>query len=173
MTTDDTQDKALPIAGRPVAKRTDDRHIYGPRTLGAVLPPLLRPVFKKRAPATAQVLADWEMIMGPAIAAVTTPRKLFAGTLSIACNGPIAMELQHLAPTLIGRINAHMGQIIVSRLRFIQDIQPIGAAPAPPRRQPAVEASRAAVAGMPEGGLRDALESLGRMVLSTPPTRRR
>ncbi len=149
------------------------RHIYGPRPLGALIPPMVRPAFKKRAPATAQVLADWDIIMGPAISAVTTPRKLFAGTLSIACVGPVAMELQHLAPTLIGRINAHMGQIIVSRLRFVQDIQPQTQNPRPPPRKPAAEAAHHAVATLPEGELRDALESLGRMVLSTPPARRR
>lgn len=163
MTTDKPTDKPRPYS--------EDRHVYGPRALGAVLPPLVRPAFRKRAPATAQVLTDWEAIMGPAIAAVTAPRKLFAGTLQIACTGPIAMELQHLAPTLIGRINAHMGQVIVSRLRFTQDLQP--AQPAAPARRPAVEEAQAAVAGLPEGGLRDALESLGRMVLSTPPARRR
>jgi hypothetical protein len=147
------------------------RHVFGPRPLAAVLPPLVRPAFKKRSPATAQVLADWEAIMGPAIAAVTTPRKLFTGTLTIACTGPVAMELQHLAPTLIGRINAHMGQVIVSRLRFVQDIQP--PKPPPPTRKPADAAARKAVADLPEGPLRDALEQLGRMVLSTPPARRR
>eukprot|EP01037_Dinobryon_pediforme_P005832 gene5832-5898_t len=161
MTTDHTDDKPT----------NDTRHVYGPRPLGAIIPPIVRPAYKKRSPATAQVLADWEAIMGPAIAAVTTPRKLFAGTLSIACVGPVAMELQHLAPTLIGRINAHMGQVIVSRLRFVQDIQPL--APRPPPRRPASEAAQKAVSGLPAGDLRDALESLGRMVLSTPPTRRR
>ena len=138
---------------------------YGPRPLGALVPKLVRPAFKKRAPATAQVLADWEAIMGPALSAVTTPRKLFAGTLSIACIGPVAMELQHLAPALIGRINAHMGEVIVSRLRFVQDMQPPKPLPAP--RPPAEDAARNAVQTLPESPLRDALERLGRMVLST------
>ncbi len=154
----------------PKLDKGDTRHVFGPRPLGALIPPLVRPAFKKRAPATAQVLADWEVIVGPAIAAVTTPRKLFQATLAIACNGPIAMELQHLAPTLIGRINAHMGQIVVTRLRFVQDFT--APKPLPPGRKPATQAAQAAVAGLPEGPLRDALESLGRMVLSTsPPTR--
>ncbi len=166
MTTELTDNKT-----RPVANRTDDRHVFGPRPLGALIAPIVRPAFKKRSLGTAQVLADWEVIMGPAIAVMTTPRKLFAGTLTIACVGPVAMELQHLAPTLIGRINAHMGQIIVSRLRFVQDIQPLP--PAAPVRTPAIEAAHVSVSGLPDGPLRDALESLGRMVLSTPPTRRR
>lgn len=160
-----------PPDNKPRRPRTDGRHIFGPRPLGALIPPIVRPAFKKRSPATAQVLADWEIIMGPAIAATTTPRKLFAGTLSIACIGPVAMELQHLAPTLIGRINAHMGQILVSRLRFVQDIHPN--TPTPPTRKPANEAAKKAVATLPESDLRNALESLGRMVLSTPPPRLR
>ena len=75
---------------------SDERHVYGPRPVGALMPRLTRPAFRRRAPATAQVLADWSAIVGPAIAAVTTPRRLAAGTLTIACAGPIAMELQHL-----------------------------------------------------------------------------
>ena len=155
----------------PKSDKTDTRHVFGPRALGALIPPLVKPAFKKRAPATAQVLADWDLIVGPAIAAVTTPRKLFQATLAIACNGPIAMELQHLAPTLIGRINAHMGQIVVTRLRFVQNFT--APPPAAPTRRPAIAAAHNAVADMPEGPLRDALESLGRMVLSTPPPPRR
>ena len=61
----------------------DNRHIYGPRPVSALVPGLVRPAFARRAPATAQVLADWAAIVGPALAAQTTPRRLFSGTLSI------------------------------------------------------------------------------------------
>jgi hypothetical protein len=142
-----------------------DRHIYGPRPVGALVPALVRPAFRKRAPATAQVLADWEAIVGPALAAVTTPRKLFSGTLAIACSGPVAMELQHLSEPLMARINGHLGRVAVTRLRFIQDVPPPLPAVAPVRPQ-AREAARRAVASLPEGPLRDALEALGRAVLT-------
>jgi hypothetical protein len=144
---------------------TDERHVYGPRPLGALMPRLTRPAFRRRAPATAQVLADWAAIVGPAIAAVTTPRRLSAGTLTIACAGPIAMELQYLAPELIGRINAHLGHQTVASLRFVQT------APIPAPLQPTqpahvdTSAADAAVAALPEGELRDALAALGRAVL--------
>lgn len=141
------------------------RHVYGPRAVGALVPALVKPAFNKRAPATAQVLADWEAIVGPAIAAVSVPRKLFGGTLAIACSGPLALELQHLAPQLMERINRHLGRIAVTRLRFVQDAPPARVAPRPPRPA-AVAQARAAVAGMPEGDLRDALEALGRAVLA-------
>ena len=79
------------------------------------------PAFRKRAPATAQLLADWPAIVGPALAAVTAPRRFASGTLAIACSGPIALELQHLAGELMARINAHLGRVTVTRLRFVQE----------------------------------------------------
>ena len=154
------QDDAGKLA-RPEA----ERHVYGPRQLSALVPGLVRPAFRRRAPATAQVLADWDIIVGPAIAAVATPRKLFAGTLAIACPGPVALELQHLSGQLVERINTHLGKTVVTRLRFMQDA--LAAPPLAPRPPPqAVAEARAAVALLPEGGLRDALEALGRMVLT-------
>jgi len=147
---------------------SDERHVYGPRPLGALVPRLTRPAFRRRAPATAQVLADWPAIVGPAIAAVTSPRRLTAGTLTIACSGPIAMELQHLATELIGRINTHLGKPVVASLRFVQTASP--PAPAPPPAPPAspadLAAAEAAVATLPKGELRDALAALGHTILS-------
>ena len=156
MAADEPDDKAQDVA---------NRHLYGPRPVGALLPALVRPAFRRRAPATAQVLADWEAIVGPALAAVTTPRKLFSGTLAIGCAGPVAMELQHLAVPLMARINGHLGRVAVTRLRFLQDVPPPRPTLPPPRPQ-AIEAARRAVASLPEGQLRDALESLGRVVLT-------
>ncbi len=142
------------------------RFVYGPRPLSALVPALVRPAFKRRAPATAQVLADWDIIVGPAIAAITTPLKLSSGTLSIGCSGPAAMELQHLSDALMGRINSHLGQVAVQRLRFVQSaLRPAAPAPAKPPPQ-ALEAASRAVASLPAGDLRDALERLGRAVLT-------
>ncbi len=143
------------------------RHVYGPRPVSALLPVVTRAAFRRRSPAAAQVLADWPSIVGPALAAVTTPRRLLAGTLTLACSGPIAMELQHLATELIARINAHLGAPTVQALRFVQTAP----APALPPRAPrvvagAAEAAEAAVAGLPSGELRDALAALGRAVLN-------
>jgi hypothetical protein len=170
MTKQDAPGKhAQPAAAHPPgAPPPGERHIYGPRQVSALVPALVRPAFRRRAPATAQVLADWEVIVGPTIAAVTTPRRLFAGTLAIACSGPVALELQHLSGQLIERINTHLGKVTVTRLRFVQDALPSPSPPPRPKPQAVAEA-RAAVASLPEGGLRDALEALGRMVLTRRP----
>jgi hypothetical protein len=145
----------------------DARHVYGARPLAALVPHLTRPAFRRRSPATAQVLADWPAIVGPAIAAVTTPRRLISGTLTIACAGPIAMELQYLGGELIARINTHLGSQVVSGLRFVQTTAIV---PVPPQRIPPDPASQAeaeaAVAALPEGELRGALAALGRAVLA-------
>jgi len=146
----------------------EERHVYGPRPLGALVPRLTRPAFRRRAPATAQVLADWSAIVGPAIAAVTTPRRLSAGTLTIACAGPIAMELQYLATELMGRINTHLGKPVVASLRFVQTATPPDPAPppAPPAAPADLAAAEAAVASVPKGELHDALAALGHTILS-------
>ncbi len=168
---DSSRDKAKP--GRiekspPAADTQAARHIWGPRSLGAVLPPLLRPTFRKRAPATAQIIADWDNIVGPAIARSTIPRRLSAGTLVIACTGPIALELQHLSDVLMERINTHVGHVLVERLRFLQEASVAADVPRPPPvpSPQAMRAAEAAVSDLPEGALRDALAALGRSVLT-------
>jgi hypothetical protein len=164
--------KMKPLQDKPAQapQAENSRHLFGPRGLATLIPPIVKPALHKRAPATAQLLADWAAIIGPALADVSTPRKLFQGTLAIACSGPVAMELQHLAPVLMNRINTHLGQIAVTRLRFVQDVQTQPSEP--PARIPATEAAARAV-DLPPGKLRDALLSLGAQVLSTSPLLRR
>lgn len=132
---------------------------WGPRTLGALLPAIVKPALHSRNAASAQLVADWDAIVGPAHAATTRPRRLSAGTLTLACAGPAALELQHVADLLIGRINTHYGRQLVSRLRFVQDDTALGDR-TPPRRPPAAPIP-VDIPDMPEGPLRDALAALG------------
>ncbi len=153
-----------PPQGSPQPAPEPPRFVYGPRPVGALIPSLTRPAFRRRAPAAAQVMADWAAIVGPELAALTTPRRLSAGTLTLACAGPVALELQHLGPALIGRINAHLGTETVRRLGFVQ-IPPQAAPARPPPRpaDPAIGARiEASLADLPDGDLRTALAALGR-----------
>jgi hypothetical protein len=155
------------------ADKAAERHPYGPRPIAALLPALTRTAFRRRSPAAARLLADWEAIVGPSLAAVTVPERCAAGTLSLACAGPLALELQHLAPKLIERINTHVGRELVTRIRFHQTRLPArGAAPArtPRRVEAEVGAALAArLAGVPQGALRDALAALARAIESAEP----
>lgn len=145
----------------------DSRRVYGARGVGALIPAIAKPAFRRRSPAAAQILADWGSIVGPALAATTVPRRLNGGRLAIACSGPVAMELQHLAPQLIARINSHIGQALVTELRFTQDHLPAAiipvVPPAPPSAQVIATVARK-ISDLPDGPLRDALDSLGRSV---------
>jgi hypothetical protein len=160
-------------AAEPPKPDPETRSIYGPRPLGALVPRLVRPAFRHTSPAVAQVLADWDAIVGPVLAAVSAPKRLASGTLTIACSGPVAMELQHYAGELIERINTHLGSPTVKALRFVQTALPAPRpAPVRPPIPPAViEAAEAAVAGLPDGELRTALAALGRAVLVARPPR--
>jgi hypothetical protein len=149
---------------------TPARSPYGPRPLGALIPALTRPVFRKKSPAGAQLMANWVEVVGPALAAVTVPHRFAAGTLTIACNGPVAMELAHLGPQLVARINGHLGTLTVQRLRFLQQAP---SQAAPPRRPvpvaPLPERVEQAVATVPGEELRAALAKLGRGVYRNRP----
>ncbi len=142
----------------------EKRNVWGPRAVGSVLPALLRPAFRRRSPASAQLLTDWSAIVGPALAAVTEPRRLSATTLTVACAGPVAMELQHMTGELLSRINGHLGRIVVERLRFTQDT----AAPALASPLAAAIPGPVPVLGLAPGPLHDALARLAAAITTKP-----
>lgn len=152
----------------------DWRFVHGPRPIAALIPAVTRPALRRAVPGAYQLLEAWSGIVGPALAEVTLPKRLSRGSLTIACAGPVAMELQHLSNELIGRINRHLGAQTVHRVRFTQTLAPRAVPPAKPRPTPAVErAVDEAVAGLPQGPLRDALAALGRAVLTEAAARSR
>ncbi len=144
---------------------------YGaPRPLGSLMAPLTRPVLRRLHPGAAQVMAEWENLVGPGLAGRTTLRALDRGTLTIACAGPVAMELTMLAPQVMARINAGLGRVVVTRLRFVQ----ARTAPPPAPRARVVNAALPApvaekLDAMPEGPLRDALAKLAQGVYRKAP----
>jgi hypothetical protein len=141
-------------------EQDDKRNVWGPRAVGALVPALVRPAFRRRSPASTQVLLDWPTIVGPALAAVTAPRRLSGTTLTVACGGPVAMELQHMTGELLSRINGHLGRVVVERLRFVQD----AVLTAPPAAELADAPPPPVIEGVPDGPLHDALVRLGRAV---------
>lgn len=110
---------------------------YAPRGIAALIAPVVRPAFKRRAPAAAQIMADWASIAGPHLSQRAAPVKFAGGTLTLACTGPTAMELQLLSPQIIARLNLALGNNMIERLRFVQQAPNISApAPPPMPRQP-------------------------------------
>lgn len=158
-------------------KQQDVRLAMGPVPVARLLAKVTRPLTGRVSATTARLALDWPQVVGPALAAVTAPERLSGGkggrVLTIRAVGPVALELQHLAPQLIERINAHLGPGAVARLKFLQSVpgfaEPQAPASAPPRRAPDPQALArldAALADLPEGPLREAMERLGRAIAS-------
>jgi hypothetical protein len=124
-------------AGKPEARplSSEAPRRFTPTALGALVPRLARPAFRRLPPAAAQLLTEWEALAGPAAARLGTPIGFSRGTLTIAAAGPAAMELGMLAPVLIERINGALGRRAVERFRFVQTRLP--AVPAAPVARPA------------------------------------
>ncbi len=140
---------------RKAALADDSRRAYTSRGLAELVPLLTRPAYRRRSPAGALLMSEWSQIVGPRLALQTEPRRLTGLQLTIACAGPVAMELQHLSGVLIERINTHAGRTLVDRLRFVQDILTV--------RAP--KATRAAVPPRPVEGVEEGElnEALGRL----------
>jgi hypothetical protein len=141
------------------------RFVYGPRPLGGLIPTVTRHTFRRHNPASAQILADWDIMVGPKVASVTVPRRLDRGVLTIACAGPAAMDLHYMGVEVINRINTHLGGQPVHSLKFTQAGMPRKASLEVPKPPEAILEAEAAVADLPEGELRSALAALGRVVI--------
>lgn len=99
----------------------------GPRALAAVLPKVAEPASRKRGFSAIEVISHWPEIVGTELAAETSPEKLSfprdartQGTLHLSATGPVALELQHLEPIIIERINTYFGYGAVTRIALTQ-----------------------------------------------------
>jgi hypothetical protein len=169
---------------------TEDRdHELAPRRyrtppIGAKVAGLTREVFRKRGFAQPHILSHWPEIVGSALAEYSAPEKLAfprnpgegrgpetGATLAVRVDGPVALEIRHLEPQIVERINRYYGYNAVARLKLVQG-------PLPPRARarrklirplgPAERAELArSLAPIAESGLKSALERLGERILGT------
>ncbi|OHC73271.1 MAG: hypothetical protein A3G18_11745 [Rhodospirillales bacterium RIFCSPLOWO2_12_FULL_58_28] len=151
----------------------------GPKALAATLARITKPLFGRRGFAEASILNDWPAVIGPHLAAHSSPQRIaFAhgkrdnGVLHLLIdNGSLATELQHLEPLLIERINAFFGYRAVARVRIIQGPLPVAATTPPPPAEHVLDADGEEkltrhLAAVDDPDLRPALERLGRAIMS-------
>jgi hypothetical protein len=138
----------------------------------------LKPALARRGLAAARIVTDWPDIVGALLADGTQPERLIAnkadavgdgpaqgGTLVVRVRSALALELQHLEPLVIERINGHFGFRAVGRLRLVQG--PVAGVSRPPvkiEREPdpaALAALDASLAGVTDDALRHSLRRLG------------
>lgn len=152
-----------------------DRGRSGPRALAALLPKVAGPALRRRGFAAVELVARWPEIAGATLARDSTPERLSfpgsartGGTLRVRASGSMALELQHLEPLILEKINFYFGYNAVERITIVQG--PPRKAPPPPPPPPApltpAEAieieSQTATIGQEQ--LRGALNRLGKAV---------
>lgn len=143
---------------------------------------MLDPALRRRGFQTADILARWPEIVGDRLAANTLPEKLAwprrvseAGeeamaepaTLVLRVDGPAAIEIQHMAPQILERLNVYFGYRAVGKLRIVQAPLPTREPVRPAARQCPAEAAAHVddlLAGIPDTPLKQALRRLGRNV---------
>lgn len=146
----------------------------GLRAIAAEIPRIAGTALGKRGFGEAQLVTQWEAVIGPELAQKLTPERLsFArgerrsGTLRLRVASAFATEAQHLEPVLIERINAFFGYGAVARLVLVQG-PALAGAPAAPSLRPLTPAEQGAldarVAGIADPDLRAALARLGAAV---------
>jgi len=100
------------------------RGVYAiPQAIGPRIERLLEPFVKSQGFAEAQVILDWEKIMGGSLALQTQPQKVsflksqrVGGTLTILVTSAVAPEILHLSPQIIERINRYFGYKAIEKI---------------------------------------------------------
>lgn len=153
-----------------------------PKPLADLIESCIGPAFAAQGFASTDILASWGEIVGERLARACQPEKLEwsrrrgasreqrpePGTLTVRVEGAFALELQHLGPLVIERINRHYGWACVGKIRMRQDrvAQAQRRKAAPPPLDPVRRGEVAlAVSSVSEAALRDALDRLGLAVL--------
>lgn len=97
------------------------------RQIGTMIPKLTRRALGRHGFDHVSVITDWDTIVGKDLAACSQPVRLsfpkgqrLGGTLHIRVTGPLAVQLQHMTPVLIERINTHFGYGAVADIRLHQ-----------------------------------------------------
>jgi hypothetical protein len=142
-------------------------------SLAVTLPKVTRRTLGRHGLAEGGLVTDWAAVVGQTIAERSLPLRLSFtggerrdGTLHVRVSGALALELQHLEPQILERINGYFGYRAVGRLRIHQG--PVPSQPEarrPPASAPSAEAEAAIasqVSAVEDEALREALRSLGR-----------
>ncbi len=136
---------------------------YGTPHVSKVLGRITGRTMNRRGFSDSRMLENWSAIVGPQLAAMSQPVRLSrrksgrdggdtssnpggsgGGVLTVKAEGAIALEIQHLAPQIIDRLNGYYGHAAISRLNIIQG--PVTMTPSPLNPPPIKEEDISALA---------------------------
>ena len=129
---------------------------YGTPHVSKVLGRITGRTMNRRGFSDSRMLENWSAIVGPQLAAMSQPVRLSrrksgrdgedtaGGVLTVKAEGAIALEIQHLAPQIIDRLNSYYGHAAIARLNIIQG--PVTVTPSPLNPPPIKEEDISALA---------------------------
>lgn len=150
-----------------------------PRPIADLVGRCLGDVFARQGFASSELVTHWPEIVGDEIANLAEPLKIQWGredgleaaepaTLVLRVEGPAAIEVQHLSPVILERLNQFLGWRAVGRIRLRQAPNPVAATPRRPKPPTAAETEAVAkTLSVEDQSLRDALARLGAAVKRT------
>ncbi|WP_244610299.1 DUF721 domain-containing protein [Microvirga pakistanensis] len=155
------------------------------RPLAEFLEVCLSPSLAAQGFATSDIIMAWPEIVGERLSGFTQPLKIEwkrkpahadpearpePATLVVRVESAFALELQHMAPIIIDRVNTYYGWRCIGKIVLKQGpVRRIEKRkPAAPSLTPAEKAKvSSAVAGIAEDGLKAALDRLGQAIVSS------
>lgn len=155
----------------------------GAKPLAELLEPFLQPIMAAQGFASVDLVTGWPDIIGPPLHAYTQPVKLewprrqrsgeaglegAGATLVLRVESAFALDVQHMLPVLIERINVRYGWRCVDKIVLkqgpVERKEPVRRA-SPPTTE-TIQAAEARVGAVSDSGLREALVRLGAGVMS-------
>ncbi len=152
--------------------------------LGDAVARAIAPLASRRGLTTSDLLPAWRDLVGRRFANATRPERLVwpkgqanegrPAQLVVRVDGPMAVFLQHEAGQIVERVNAFVGYAAIDRIRIVQGPVATPAGPAERRKLRTLAADEEAALGrrldsVEDGGLKAALDRLGRSVLGEKP----
>ncbi len=150
----------------------------GARPVARAAQAAAKPVFAKFKHAQSELETVWPDIVGETLAGMTCPERYQPGrgaadngVLTVRVAGALALDLQHLSPQIIERVNAFFGYRAIARLKIVQgplanavkrSVRRVRSITPDEKRQ-----LEAAAADVNDAGLRAALTRLGASVLGS------
>lgn len=154
------------------------------RPVGEFLRPVIDPVLARQGFGLTELVLYWDEIVGEELAGVSRPVRVqwpvrqggaprqggpASAALHVRAESSCVLELQHLVPIIIERVNAHFGWRCIGRLVLMQGpVEPPAARrlSAPPLDQAAESAAARYIGKDIDPSLRQVLVRLGARVLA-------
>jgi hypothetical protein len=159
---------------------TSTRPHYGLRALGEMVSAVAGPMLGRRGFAGSRLAAEWASIVGEHLAARSLPERVVrapggqgGGTMHVRiASGALAVELQHLEPLIVERINTYFGYQAVARLKLLHGPIPERKVErAPPRILTSTDEATIEdlAAAIDDPALQQALRDLGKQLFARTP----